>query len=100
MGRTEEILGAVCGVDADFFAVTPQQGCTTTFSAAFRNADGDIDLQLLNGAGAVIQSSLSVSDTETIAFVAPNATRVTLRVFGGVSGAQNRYRLTTNTVCP
>jgi hypothetical protein len=100
LGTNDEILGAACGVDDDFFSVTPQAGCTTTFTASFRNVDGDIDLQLQNASGAVIGSSLSVTDTETIAHVAQNATKVVVRVFGGVSGAQNRYRLNTRTVCP
>jgi hypothetical protein len=99
IGRTDEVLGAVCGVDEDFFRVTPQQGCTTTFSATFAHRDGDIDLQLLNSTGGVISSATSVDDDETITFTAPNATAVTLRVFGA-SGAQNRYRLTNRTVCP
>jgi hypothetical protein len=99
IGRNDEVLAAICGIDEDFFGVTPQQGCTTTFAASFEHDDGDIDLQLLNANGGVIASSLSTSDAESIAFTAPNGTRVTLRVFGA-SGAQNRYRLTTRTACP
>jgi hypothetical protein len=99
LGRDAEAIGAVCGADEDFFSVLPQPGCTTRFTLRFEHDDGDLDLQLLNSNGGVIGSSLSTSDSEELAFVAPNPTRVTARVYGA-GDAQNRYRFTAQTSCP
>jgi hypothetical protein len=99
LGRDAEAIGAICGTDEDFFSVLPQPGCTTRFTLHFEHDDGDLDLQLLNSNGGVIGSSLSTSDREEVAFVAPNPTRVTARVYGA-NDAQNRYRFTVQTSCP
>ena len=99
--KDSEVLGAVCGVDEDFFVFKGLvAGCTTTFKAAFVHTDGDIDMKLLNSAGAELASGVSVDDDEEFAFTATAAGDVTLRLFSGATGAQNRYRLTTTTTCP
>jgi hypothetical protein len=99
LGRDDATLGIVCGNDEDFFRVTPQQGCTTTFFADFVDADGDIDLELLDADGTRISGSASSDDDEEIRYAAPSNAAVVLRVFG-FGDAQNRYRLTTTTTCP
>ena len=97
--KNSEVLGAVCGVDEDFFVFQALAvGCTTTFQTTFTHADGDIDMKLLNSAGAELASGVSSDDDEE--FATTVAGDVTLRVFSGVTGAQNRYRLTTTTTCP
>jgi ATP-dependent DNA helicase RecG len=62
-------------------------------------ADGDIDVKLLDGAGAELGTSTSSDDDEQIDFIAPNNGAVVLRVFG-FGTIQNRYRLRTTTTCP
>ncbi|HEY1101632.1 MAG TPA: PPC domain-containing protein [Myxococcota bacterium] len=97
---SSEIVGAVCGVDEDFYRYALTTGCTTTFTAAFDHAAGDIDLKLQNGAGNELGSSVGTTDVETIAHTPTANGDVFVRVFGGVSGAQNSYRLTAATTCP
>jgi len=97
--RDDEVLGVACGVNPDFYRVVPQSGCTTTFAALFSHAVGDLDLNLVDGADAVLQSSASTDDDEQISFVAPNGSAVFLKVFG-FQTAQSSYRLRTTTTCP
>ena len=99
LGKDDATLGVVCGVDEDFFRVTPQQACTTTFDVAFTHADGDIDIELLDSGGGRIAGSASSDDDEQIRYTAGNGNAVVLRIFG-YQDAQNRYRLTTTTTCP
>jgi len=99
LGQDAAVLGVVCGIDEDFFRVTPQQGCTTTFFADFVHEDGDIDIELQDGSGTRITGSASSDDDEELRYVAPNNNAVVLRVFG-FGDDQNRYRLTTTTSCP
>lgn len=98
-GKDDATLGTTCGVDEDFFRVSPQSGCTTTFDVAFRHADGDIDIELLDGNGARITNAASSDDDEQIRYAATSNSAVVLRIFG-FRDAQNRYRLTTTTTCP
>ena len=99
IGRDDGAIGAVCGVDEDFYSVTPQSGCTTTFSAAFQNSEGNLDLELQSNSGTVLQSAATTNNGESISFTAQNANKVLLRVFGR-DGAQARYTLRTSTTCP
>ncbi len=99
LGRDDRTLGIVCGSDEDFFRVVPQSGCTTTFRVGFVDADGDIDIALLDGAGATLASSRSSGDEEVVTHSATNANAVVLHVFG-FDDAQNDYQVTTTTTCP
>jgi hypothetical protein len=99
IGKADATLGIVCGADEDYFRVIPQQGCTTTFFADFVHADGDVDLELLDGSGTRLARSTSTDDDEQIEYAASSSSAVVLRVFG-FGDAQNRYRLTTTTTCP
>ncbi len=101
--QNSEVLGAVCGIDEDFFAFDDvENGCTIRFKAAFSHAAGDIDMKLLTSAGVEIASGVSITDDEEFTFTATSATPtdLVLRVFAGANGAQNRYRLTMSTTCP
>ena len=99
IGRDDRTLGIVCGSDEDFFRVAPQAGCTTTMRVAFVDADGDIDIELLDGAGNTLQASRGSTNEEVVTHAADDTAAVVLRVFG-FGAAQNRYRLSTSTTCP
>ena len=93
------VLATVCGADEDFFAYALTTGCTTTFALDFNHAAGDIDVQLLSDAGAVLASGVSSDDDELLTHTATANGNVLLRVFG-IAGATNGYRLTATTTCP
>jgi hypothetical protein len=98
LGREDATLGIVCGNDEDFFSVVPKAGCTTTFRVSFVDADGDIDIVLLDeSSGATLSSSRTRGNEEVVTFAATNANPVVLQVFG-FGDAQNDYRVTTTTV--
>jgi len=85
--------GKVCGGDDDFYTFNLNVGDTVNAVINFTSSNGDLDLQLLNPAGAVVASSTSaISNTETVNHVATVAGRFVLRVFG-YQGAVNTYQL-------
>ena len=56
-----------CGADEDFFRFCFDQGEIVTFTASFDNAEGDIDLLMIDRFGNFIDSSASTSsDSETV----------------------------------
>lgn len=93
------VLATVCGANEDFFRYALTSGCTTTFAADFSHAAGDVDLQLLSSAGAVLGGAVSSDDDEVLSHTATANGDVVLRVFG-VGGATNGYQLTATTTCP
>jgi hypothetical protein len=93
------ILATICGADEDFFRTTLRTGCTTTFAADFSHAAGDIDVQLLSNAGAVLASAVSSDDDEQLSHTATANGEVVLRVFG-IGGVTNAYQLNLTTTCP
>jgi hypothetical protein len=93
------VLATVCGADEDFFVYALTTGCTTTFALDFSHAAGDVDVQLLSNAGAVLASGVSSDDDELLTHTATATGNVFLRVFG-IAGATNGYQLTATTTCP
>jgi hypothetical protein len=93
------ILAAICGADEDFFRYSLTTGCTATFAADFSHAAGDIDVQLLSNAGAVLASAVSSDDDEQLTHTATATGDVVLRVFG-IGGVTNGYELNVTTTCP
>jgi cysteine-rich repeat protein len=70
----------VCEGDDDFYSVTLGAGDTLTVAADFSHAEGDIDLRLLNGDGAIVASSVSLTDDEALSHVAESAGNYVIRV--------------------
>lgn len=75
------------GDDIDFYRV---DAVAFTATLAFAHADGDLDLELIDGDGVRIARSQGTSDTETIAHSGAGPTW--LRVYG-YGGAINDYTL-------
>lgn len=83
--------GRICVEDQDFYAFEVGARSRVTVTAAFRHADGDLELEVSNDAGTVLRSSTSGTDDETIALEL-GAGRYFARVWG-YRGAENSYRL-------
>ncbi len=81
----------------DFYRfVVPATGAVTV-SSAFTHALGNVDLQLLNSAGTVLQTSAGVVNNESITRVVTAGTYYA-RVYGTGTGSCNRYSLNVTFV--
>ncbi len=90
--------GRVCTTESDFFGFTVPAGNTRTVgvSARFTDADGDLDLRLLDVTGATITSSAGVTDEELIIRdLAPGD--YVVEIFG-FAGAVNTYSVSATIV--
>lgn len=88
------VSGQICTGDRDVFAiggVTTGAQVTVTLDG-FANADGDLDLRLLDPTGRILGTSAGVMDSEQITYCAAAAGTVYAEVFG-YFGAQNGYDL-------
>lgn len=83
--------GRVCAADTDYFAFTLSFATTVTITARFIDATGDLDMRLVDAAGATIDSAASVTDDETIV-EALGAGSYGVRIYGW-AGATNTYTM-------
>lgn len=70
-----------CAGDDDYYAYNFAQGDDVTVNVTFSDAEGDIDVQLLNAGGTEVALSDSNTDNESIAYTVPSAGPYTLRVY-------------------
>lgn len=87
----------LCTGDDDYYALSLGNGDQVSVSLAFTDAEGDIDLQLLDSAGAVLQSSSGVTDTETVGHTTTAAGTYVIRttLYGDAgSSPGNTYSMT------
>lgn len=96
----------VKSMDEDWYAITLNQGEGLTVLAEFLHSRGDIDMQLRsNCGGAIVRSSTSNSDNESITFVQSGPTQTYfLRVYMDGTDTRAEYALTidielANDVC-
>ncbi|HTJ44874.1 MAG TPA: hypothetical protein VL463_22360 [Kofleriaceae bacterium] len=101
----ENRYAAICpSNDLDFYKVSIVQGQTLDFKALFKNANGDLDLQLYDATGtSVVAESRSFDDDEEVKCpndtgMAPtcpalNAGDYVVKIFPAVPGTMNVYRL-------
>lgn len=88
----------VCPQDDDFYGLSLTAGDRLTVNVTFSDAEGDIDVELLNPSGTSVASASSSTDDETFAYTAAASGAHVLRVFlYADAGAQtgNPYALTT-----
>ena len=76
----------------DYYRFTTPSAGMLTVTLNFTHASGDIDMQLLDGAGAVLASSTSTTNTETISRAVTPGQTFYVRVYG-FSGAVNTYSM-------
>lgn len=79
--------------DDDFFKVTVPGGATLEAKTAFRHATGDLELELLDAAGARLASSTSATDAESVKKTNLGPGTYLVRVYG-YNGAKGAYDLT------
>jgi len=87
----------VCAQDNDYFKITLAQGDIVFVDVLFKDDWGDIDAQVVDSAGTVVDSSGSTSDDEHMSFIAATAGDYFVRVWA-FSGA-NKYDLIIRTHC-
>ncbi len=97
-----QVLAArLCGADDDYFVFdAPIPGCEVTATMIHANADGDLDLRLLNAQGNGVDSSETAADVERITTVLDDGGVHYLRVyiFGGLG--ENDYSVEVALDCP
>ncbi len=90
------LSGHICGpANEDWFAITPSATFAGVITLAFTNADGDLDLTLLDDAFAELDASAGVSDTEVIEYTFQAGTTYYILV-EGYAGATGSYTLTVD----
>jgi hypothetical protein len=96
--------GIVCKGNVDRFAISASNNCTIHAHSHFLNAEGNLDMVLLDPNDAQVASSTTANNDELINF-ATGATSGTFNVemlgSGGVGNTvENTYDLTVNVTCP
>jgi hypothetical protein len=76
----------------DFYRFTLAQAARVSISLSFTHASGDIDLDLRDSVNTVLQSSTSVSNSESIVRDLPAGTFY-IRAYGYGAGSCNRYSM-------
>ncbi|WP_254273099.1 Hvo_1808 family surface protein [Haloarcula marina] len=82
--------------DLDVYTVELAAGESLSASIGFSHAQGDLDFFLVDPDGSVVRSSTSVTDGESVTYVAPAAGTYSL-VVTGYRGATGPYELTIET---
>ncbi len=82
--------------DVDFFKVTAAGTGSATFTLRFTQANGNLDLNLLNANGTVIASSISSNSPETITANLVRGQSYFVQVFSSSSATNGDYSLQLN----
>ncbi len=83
---------AVCADDEDWYAVAVCAGGAVAVDVTFAHAGGDLDVELLDAGGDVLDTSDSSDDDERVEHAAEADAVVFVRVYG-FAGAENAYGL-------
>ncbi|MDY0063169.1 MAG: pre-peptidase C-terminal domain-containing protein, partial [Myxococcota bacterium] len=83
---------AICANDMDFFVFSVNAGDVVQAGISFSNAEGDLDLYLLDSAGTILAYSDGEEDGELLTHTAAAAGSLYLAVLG-FDGAENGYAL-------
>jgi hypothetical protein len=87
-----EIAQIVDPADEDFFQITAHDTGKLLVTIHFTNADGNLDLQVVDARGNVLGSSTSTDDDELVTIPVVGQQRYYVHVFG-VAGSTNSYAL-------
>lgn len=89
--------GQICANDPDLFAISVNAGERVTVTLdGFVHADGDLDLQLLDADGTILDSSASTASTEVAEHCFAGAATAYAKVIGYL-GDENSYALGAST---
>lgn len=83
---------SICTSDVDTFTLDPPPDRRMVVRVLFEHARGDLDAELRDATGALVDASLSVTDDEEVGPFGPGGGPWELRVFG-FDGATNEYSL-------
>ena len=86
--------------DDDYYKIVPTVSGTMVASLAFTHAQGDIDMSVLNAAGAQIKISDSDSNAEKISLAVTAGTAYYIRVFGYNGATNPSYSMTIDVPNP
>jgi hypothetical protein len=89
----------VCRDDADVFAIDVPAGCAVRAQVAFRHADGNVDVELLDPNGQRVAASLGTGNLELIDRSSAAGGLHSVRVFA-VGSAENTYDISVSVSCP
>jgi len=90
---TGAVMAQICAGNDDYFRITATTGTDVAVVVdGFAHADGDLDLQLLTGAGTILDTSAGVMNSESVSHCVAGAGDVYARVFG-YGGAENAYSI-------
>lgn len=84
------VSGSVCSGDDDWFSLPAVSGQLVTAIVDFVHVDGDLDIQLFDPAGEMVDVSNGVVDGEAITWTAESTGTFLLAVYG-FNDAQNDY---------
>jgi hypothetical protein len=93
-----QVVGVACANDLDYYTFDARQGCTLHATLGFHQADGNLDLRLVDRDGNEVASSLSATDDEALDYVATYSGAYALRV--NVLDLQGAYALQVSQACP
>jgi Bacterial Ig domain/Dockerin type I domain len=79
--------------DVDYFKFTSDGTGSATFNLRFTQADGNLDLRLLNSSGAVIASAVTTSAPESIATNVTRGQTYYVQVFSNTNASNGQYSL-------
>ncbi|MFH1811761.1 MAG: PPC domain-containing protein [Pseudomonadota bacterium] len=95
--------GQICAGDDDYYKVDLSAGETLVVDLIFTHSQGDLDMRLLDPAGAIMVSSTTGTDNERISFPVRLSGMYAIRIYG-YGGAENAYTLRTTVsaelACP
>lgn len=89
-------MGQICSGDTDHWRVAVSAGTRVEATLSFTHASGDLDLQLLDGAGAILGTSAGTTNTERVSHCFASAGTAIARVTG-YETAENGYSLGITT---
>lgn len=91
----------ICRGDVDYAAIVAKAGQTIDLSLAFTNAAGDLDLTLYSPSGAVVATSATTADGESISHAATESGAYVAEIAGKTTTVTNAYTFTmTSPLCP
>lgn len=96
LGDSDE-MGQICEFDSDYFGMSVTAGTRVEVTVDdFASEDGDLDLELQNATGMIVDTSASSEDEESVSYCASGSGMVYARVFG-YGSATNSYSIRAST---
>jgi len=89
----------LCAGTEDWYAVTVEAGAFISVQLAADPAEADLDLSLVDAAGAVLAQSATETGIESVGYLPEVAGTIYVRVVGGFRDVTANYRLSVQSLC-